>query len=216
MDATLALGDFFFQKGAVRRAPTTVELPDKRANAANRHAPDAASLMALGDTVLVARARDGEPAAFEALINRHRQRVLNLAFQLLRDRDEADDVAQDAFANAFAGLKNFRGDSQFSTWIYRITFNLCVHRKRRTRPTEEFEENRHGGHSEDRALVKMMVEETLEQISPPLRAALVLREMHDLSYEEIAEVLQIPVGTVRSRLNEGRRQFRSLWIEKEK
>ena len=200
MDVALALGDYFF-KGTTQRAPARVS-SDK---------PPGAS----SDTALVTRARAGESAAFETLIIRHRERVLNLAFQLLRDRDEAEDVAQDAFANAFAGLKNFRGEAQFSTWIYRITFNLCVHRKRRARPTEEFEENRHGGRGEDTALTKVLVEETLQQLSPPLRAALILREMHDLSYEEIADVLQIPVGTVRSRLNEARRQFRELWREDE-
>jgi RNA polymerase sigma-70 factor (ECF subfamily) len=203
VDAALALSDFFFQKGTTERLATRAQ---------PREEPLSASL---SDPVLVARARKGEIAAFEMLMERHRERVLNLAFQLLRDRDEAEDIAQDAFANAFAALKNFRGEAQFSTWLYRITFNLCVHRKRKIKPTEEFQENIHGGRGEDTALTKMMVEETLAQLSPPLRAALVLREMHDLSYEEIAAVLEIPVGTVRSRLNEARRQFRALWMERE-
>jgi RNA polymerase sigma-70 factor (ECF subfamily) len=175
----------------------------------------------LSDAALVASCRAGERAAFEVLLNRHRDRVLNLAFQLLHDRDEAEDVAQDSFANAFAALDGFRGDAQFSTWLYRIAFNLCVHRKRRARPTESFEERFHdcGDRASlpgERAVARLMVQETLAQLSPPLRAALVLREIHELSYEEISQILQIPIGTVRSRLNEARRQFREAWGELEK
>lgn len=182
------------------------------------------SLSEISDVLLVARCRAGERAAFEVLITRHRDRVVSLAYQMLRDRDEAEDVAQDAFANAFAALGNFRGDAQFSTWLYRIAFNLCVHRKRRTRPTETYEEVFHDGEVSaasgtappgEKALAKLMVEETLAQLSPPLRAALILREMNDLSYEEIAQILHIPIGTVRSRLNEARRQFRLAWGELE-
>lgn len=178
------------------------------------------SLSELNDAALINHCRAGERAAFEILMVRHRERVLNLAYQMLHDRDEAEDVAQDAFANAFAALDKFRGDAQFSTWLYRIAFNLCVHRRRRNRPTETYEEKFHDGATLDdhyvappgeKALAKLMVEETLAQLSPPLRAALVLREMHDLSYEEIAQILHIPIGTVRSRLNEARRQFREVW-----
>lgn len=196
MNATLALSDYFFQKQKTRRA-TVVPA---------RTPTD-------GDAQLVARAKAGDLAAYETLITRHRDRVLNLAMQLLHSRHDAEDVAQEAFANAYFGLENFRGDAAFSTWIYRIAFNLCVHRKRRARPSEEFDEVRHGGHGTDGTLTKIMVQETLAQLSEPLRAALVLREIHDLSYEEVAAILQIPVGTVRSRLNEARRQFRALWSE---
>lgn len=183
------------------------------------------SLAELSDAVLIIHCRMGERAAFEILMTRHRDRILNLAYQMLHDRDEAEDVAQDAFANAFAALDKFRGDAQFSTWLYRIAFNLCVHRRRRNRPCETYEEKFHDGATlgehyvappGEKALAKLMVEETLAQISPPLRAALVLREMHDLSYEEIAQILHIPIGTVRSRLNEARRQFREAWGELEK
>ena len=182
------------------------------------------SLAELSDALLVARARAGERAAFEILMTRHRDRVLNLAYQMLHDRDEAEDAAQDAFANAFAALDKFRGDAQFSTWLYRITFNLCAHRRRRQRPCEPYDETLHDGAGLDdnyvaspgeKAISKLMVEETLAQLSPTLRATLVLREMHDLSYEEISQILHIPIGTVRSRLNQARRQFREAWGELE-
>ena len=198
---------------------------DLRAGQLSGQGKTEVSLAELSDCLLVVRARGGERAAFEILMTRHRDRVLNLAYQMLHDRDEAEDVAQDAFANAFAALDKFRGDAQFSTWLYRIVFNLCVQRRRRKRPTEPYEEKFHEGATleehyvaspGEKAISKLMVEETLAQLSPPLRAALVLREMHDLSYEEIAQILHIPIGTVRSRLNEARRQFRVAWGEMEK
>jgi RNA polymerase sigma-70 factor (ECF subfamily) len=169
------------------------------------------------DAALIARCQAGEQEAFGVLLNRYRDRVVNLAYQLLRQRDDAEDVAQEAFIQAFTALDSFRGEAQWFTWLYRITVNLCLHRKRRSKEgTADFRaasvsERAEMIDVEDQALTKLMVERTLDKLSEPLRVVLVLREMHDLSYAEIAEVLNVPVGTVRSRLNEARRKFRETW-----
>lgn len=168
------------------------------------------------DATLIARCQAGEREAFGVLLNRYRDRVVNLAYQLLRQRDDAEDVAQEAFIQAFTALDSFRGEAQWFTWLYRITVNLCLHRKRRAKETEPLQaasvsERPETTDVESQALTKLMVERTLDTLSEPLRVVLILREMHDLSYEEIAEVLDIPIGTVRSRLNEARRRFREAW-----
>lgn len=168
------------------------------------------------DAALIARCQAGEREAFGVLLNRYRDRVVNLAYQLLRQRDDAEDVAQEAFIQAFTALQSFRGEAQWFTWLYRITVNLCLHRQRRSKATASLRaasvsERPETVNVEDQALTKLMVERTLDKLSEPLRVVLILREMHDLSCEEIAEVLNVPVGTVRSRLNEARRKFREVW-----
>ncbi|MCS6862573.1 MAG: sigma-70 family RNA polymerase sigma factor [Abditibacteriales bacterium] len=168
------------------------------------------------DAVLIARCQAGEREAFGVLLNRYRDRVVNLAYQLLRQRDDAEDVAQEAFIQAFTAIQSFRGEAQWFTWLYRITVNLCRHRQRRAKDVAPprpvgVSERSETTDVESQALTKLMVERTLDKLSEPLRVVLILREMHDLSYEDIAEVLNIPIGTVRSRLNEARRKFREAW-----
>jgi RNA polymerase sigma-70 factor (ECF subfamily) len=167
------------------------------------------------EQVLLARCRTGERAAFDALLHRHRERVLNLAFQLLRDRHAAEDVAQEVFVRAFSKIHEFRGEAALFTWLYQITLNECKARTRRAKPTLNFDdcesEGCAGSTPDTSAVEKIALERALDQLSPPLRIALVLRELHGLSYEEIARVLKLPVGTVRSRLHEARRQFQKVW-----
>lgn len=167
------------------------------------------------EQVLLARCRAGERAAFDVLLHRYRERVLNLAFQILRDRHAAEDVAQEVFVRAFSQIHNFRGESALFTWLYQITLNECKAKMRRAKPTLNFDdcdaEPQAGSTSEVNAVEKIAIERALDALSPPLRVALVLREMHGLSYEEIARVLRLPVGTVRSRLHEARRKFQEVW-----
>lgn len=154
--------------------------------------------------------------AFRVLLSRHRERVLNLAWQMLGSRDDAEDAAQEAFTLAFRSLNLFRGDSRFGTWVYRIAINVCLGRKRATKSCESLDDYESDGFASDhdaakRAEKRIHVARTLDALSPPLRAVLVLREIHELSYEEIARILSVPVGTVRSRLSEARRKFIALW-----
>jgi len=161
----------------------------------------------------VARAMAGEEAAYRWLLDRYRDRVVRLAAHVLRSPSEAEDAAQEAFVRAFRNLRSFRGESRFYTWLYHIAVRVCLDRRRahwgreQGIPVSEGAEGSVAGGSD----LRLTVETLLDQLSPPMRAALVLRELEGLEYEEIAMTLEIPVGTVRSRLNAARRKFRELW-----
>ena len=165
------------------------------------------------------RARQGDVAAFEWLMNRYRDRAIRLAAHTLRRPAEAEDLVQEAFVRAFAQIRNFRGEAAFYSWIYTIVVRLCLNRIRQPRWYREWELVIHDDASDAPASAsraeqyenKLLIETLLDRLSPPLRAALVLRELEGLEYAEIADALNIPVGTVRSRLNAARQQFRALW-----
>jgi RNA polymerase sigma-70 factor (ECF subfamily) len=168
----------------------------------------------------VARARQGDLEAFDWLMTRYRERAVRLASHVLHRPDEAEDVVQEAFLRVFAQMPDFRGDAHFYTWLYRIVVRCCLNRMRIPywRREQVFLSETQAD-SEDRSQAsiqtenRLEIETLLERLSPPLRAALVLRDREGLGYEEIAEVLQIPTGTVRSRLSAARRQFRAMWRE---
>lgn len=154
---------------------------------------------------------------FAQLLRRYRNPIVNLAYQMLGDRDEAEDVAQETFVQAFLHLKRFRGGSSLFTWLYRIAVNACRMRlrKRRPLPLSDVQHPDDTGFDERAWALKQQVDEVLRQLPEPLREVLILREMHELSYEEIAQVLRIPVGTVRSRLFTARQRFAELWRAEE-
>ena len=161
------------------------------------------------------RCATGDERAIRWILHRYRDRVVRLATHVLHNSREAEDVAQEAFVKAFRQIDQFRGESGFYAWLYRIVINLCLDRMRRKSASSEIP-------LEERTLTmptqarpdmekRIMVEQILNSLTPPMRAALVLREVEGLEYAEIAEVLNIPVGTVRSRLNTAREQFRRRW-----
>ncbi len=161
------------------------------------------------------RCAKGDERAIRWVLNRYRDRVVRLASHVLHNSREAEDVAQESFVKAFRQIDQFRGESGFYAWLYRIVINLCLDRMRRKCMTSEFplEERT----LPNQAMVnpdmekRLAVEQVLDSLTPPMRAALVLREVEGLEYAEIAQVLNIPVGTVRSRLNTAREQFRKRW-----
>lgn len=179
------------------------------------------------DLELVLRARDAsDPAAAEAafreLVDRHRQRIYALCFRVLRDPDDAEDAAQEAFVKAYRKLDSFRGDSQFYTWLYRVAANVAndhyqSRRRRRTMEPADVatrEPVRHDDRARpDRALetqdLREVARRALDHVPPLFRTVLVLREYEDLEYREIAEVLGISVGTVMSRLFRARLRFKN-------
>jgi RNA polymerase sigma-70 factor (ECF subfamily) len=162
------------------------------------------------DAIFLERCRAGDESALTALVGRHRNRLIRVAANILRDSNEAEDVAQDAFLKAFRELSSLRDDRAFSGYLYRICVRLCMDRlrQRRAEPAEfDFVDNGSEAYVEN----KVVVEKLLNLLPSDLRTTLVLREMEQLSYDEIAEVMNVPVGTVRSRLHVAREKFRKLW-----
>jgi RNA polymerase sigma-70 factor (ECF subfamily) len=156
----------------------------------------------------------GDERAIRWILSRYRDRVVRLAAHVLHNSREAEDVAQEAFVKAFRQIAQFRGESGFYAWLYRIVINLCLDRMRRKSASSELPLD--GAMPSLIATTpdiekRLAVEQVLNSLTPPMRAALVLREVEGLEYAEIAAVLEIPVGTVRSRLNTAREQFRRRW-----
>ncbi len=170
------------------------------------------------DQQLVERAQNGDKHAFELLVAKYQRRLGRLISRFVRDTAEAEDVTQDAFIKAYRALPAFRGDSAFYTWLYRIGINtaknhlLALGRRAPTSTTfdseeaEEFEDAsllQEVATPENELMSKQVVEvvnASLQQLPDDLRMALTLREIEGLSYEEIAAVMNCPVGTVRSRI----------------
>jgi len=162
------------------------------------------------DRDLVNQAIGGDRFAFAELVRRHERRVYNLAYRMLGREEDARDATQDAFVIALRKLPSFRGDAAFSTWMHRVTVNACydILRKRQREPVQELPKEVEVGpggpdHAEVTALL-IDVRRALLEVPFEFRAPLVLHDVQDLPYEEIAEVLGVPVGTVKSRIHRGR------------
>ena len=146
------------------------------------------------------------------VVTKHRQRLIRVAANVLRDRHEAEDVAQEAFLKAFREIGKLRDDKAFSGYLYRICVRLCMDKLRSRKPTAEIVE-KGDGTTGVKVETRILVERLLTKLTPELRMTLVLREMEQLSYDEVAEVMNVPVGTVRSRLHAARERFRQIWLE---
>lgn len=167
------------------------------------------------DHHLVERSRAGDVAAFEELVKRHQARAYAVAYRLLGRREDAQEVAQEAFARAYFRLAEFRGTAQFRTWLYRIVVNLATDFLRRRKP--EVPENAavfqmvdtrgNPGEHLHRQELRQNIEEAIKALPLDLRTVILLREMEGLSYAEIARVIRRPVGTVMSRLFHARRRL---------
>ncbi|WP_425481528.1 RNA polymerase sigma factor RpoE [Marinicella rhabdoformis] len=169
------------------------------------------------DVALVAEAKKGEMKAFEMLVNRYQQRVANVIAKFVRDHHEIQDVAQEVFIKVFRALPNFRGDSSFYTWIYRIAVNtaknhLVAKGRRIQNAPVEFEEAENFSSNEDfrnldtpdavyaRDELEATMSKAIAALPDDLRMAIIMREVDGLSYEQIAEKMDCPIGTVRSRI----------------
>jgi len=188
-------------------------------------AADAA--MDCGDLALAAALRDGSEQAYEILLQRFQQPVYNLALRLLNDPSDASDVVQEVFLKVFRNIRHFRGQSSLKTWIFRITINeahnqrrwFFRHRQREVGIDDHDEDSRNpsdslasGGQSPYDYVFDQerqeLIEAALGRINPTFRAAVILRDITDLSYEEVADVLQISLGTAKSRILRGREALR--------
>lgn len=167
---------------------------------------------ALDERHWVARVREGDEAAMSMLVSRHRRRLLRVAANVLRDAHEAEDVAQESFLKAFREIQKLREDRAFSGFLYRICVRLCMDKLRQRKGESAMVES--AGPCEGPGVeTKVLVEKLLGFLSPELRMTLVLREMEQFSYDEVAEAMNVPVGTVRSRLHTARERFRAIWLE---
>ncbi len=169
------------------------------------------------DSDLVKRVQQGDKAAFDVLVLKYQQKVVNLISRFVSDQSECYDVAQETFIKAYRALGNFRGDSQFYTWLYRIAANTAKNHlasRSRKSPTyavdvedaEHFSgESRLKDNTTPESLmltdeIKQTVFAAIEKLPEDLKTAITLRELEGLSYEEIADVMACPIGTVRSRI----------------
>ncbi|MDA3625358.1 sigma-70 family RNA polymerase sigma factor [Saccharopolyspora sp. WRP15-2] len=165
------------------------------------------------DQALVAAAQRGDATAFDELVRRHTATMYRIAHRILSDSAEAEDAVQEAWVSAWRGLARFRGDSAPTTWLYRVVTNSALAQVRRRKPTVPLEPTAevlsgrdavdpegHAVRSEEAALVHRAI----NALEPSQRVPLVLRELEGLSYEEIAEVLEVPVPALRSRLHRAR------------
>jgi RNA polymerase sigma-70 factor (ECF subfamily) len=166
------------------------------------------------DPELIERYLRGDQAAFSTLVRRHERRVYNLCYRMLGREEDARDASQEAFLTALRKLSSFRGEARFTTWLHRVTINACYDVMRRKRREPLLEPARDEDQPEppgpaspdhaDSAVASVDVQRALIRVPQEFRAVLVLHDVHDLSYDDIAETLGIPVGTVKSRLHRGR------------
>ncbi|TCP57882.1 RNA polymerase sigma-70 factor (ECF subfamily) [Tumebacillus sp. BK434] len=163
---------------------------------------------------LILSAMQGKKEAFARLIERFRTYAFQTAYGFLQDRMDAEDVVQEAFTKAYFSIGKLQSPHAFHSWFSRIVTNLCLDRLKRRRYSlaseriEEVAEQRDSASGLSRSLERLTIEEALGRLSPEMREVLVLRELQGFDYQEIAEILRIPIGTVRSRLHAGRLHLR--------
>ncbi|NLO05527.1 MAG: sigma-70 family RNA polymerase sigma factor [candidate division WS1 bacterium] len=177
------------------------------------------------DTELINAARAGSADAFDRLVEAHYRGVYNTAYRMLSTPSAASDATQSVFLRVYEALSSFRGDASFSTWLYRITMNVCLDelRKRKNEPLSLTEEDDDGEVLGERDLpdlsdepaltaeqreLQRLVHEAIGRLSEDFRTVIVLYDIRGLSYQEISGVLEIPLGTVKSRLNRARLALR--------
>lgn len=158
------------------------------------------------DEDLVRRARSGDRGAIEDLVRKHQRRVYNIAFRMLGREEDAADASQEVFLTCIRKLSGFQGRSAFSTWLYRVTVNACydtLRKRAREAPSDEQEPPPQPDHA-DAAAAAADVQRALLLVPEDFRAVLVLHDVRGLPYEEVAEALGAPVGTIKSRLHRAR------------
>lgn len=173
------------------------------------------------ETILIRRAQKGDHDAFSALVNEHQRYVYNLALRVVKNEDEALDLAQEAFVRAWAALSNFKGQSQFRTWLYRIVTNLCYNRLPNLRRSlndlgddvlENMPESSSGFDNPARGFesneLRSHLHGAIDMLDENYRLLIALRYQDELSYDEIAAALNLPLGTVKTGLFRAKEQLR--------
>jgi RNA polymerase sigma-70 factor (ECF subfamily) len=181
----------------------------------------------ISDSELVKRASSGDKSAYRVLLEKYQQRVLAIAFDVVKSREDAEDVAQETFVKAYLSLPDFKGESSFYTWLYRIAYNMAIDFRRRSNrrggAAVEFDESRVEGVADESLTLQnrfgtphelmirkeesQQIQKVLAELSEEHRAVVTLREIDGMSYEEIAEVIGVSKGTVMSRLHYARKRL---------
>ncbi len=189
--------------------------------------PDRKKKIAQGsEEILIAQCKKGDTKAFELLMKKYQRRIFHLIYRITQDTGLVEPLAQDVFVKAFRAINSFKGESQFYTWLYRIVVNTCLsHIKKEASDTTPFDNSSAseqrlyaGDHArlheldpeQDYARKEFLLHlmKTVRTLPEELRMAIILREFMGLNYEEIGEVLDIPLGTVRSRIFRARERLR--------
>ncbi len=178
---------------------------------------------------LIEQCRKGQTAAFGELVRRYQDRLFNTVYRLVDSTEDAQDVVQEAFLHAYQSLDRFKGDAQFFTWLYRIAVNSAISLQRKQRSTVRLGDlgDRRGGQGSvpephdlsefsqpdqalERADEERRIQSALNRLSAEHRAVLILKDLEDQKYETMAEILQVPIGTIRSRLHRARLELRGV------
>jgi RNA polymerase sigma-70 factor (ECF subfamily) len=178
------------------------------------------------DQLLIADCLQGRSAAFGELVLRYQDRLFNTVYRLVGNTEDARDVVQDAFINAYQSLGSFKGDSLFFTWLYRIAVNTAISWKRKQRIVYRLQlgaaqqgfgrepadtsEGHQPSHALERAEEERRVQDALNRLSPEHRTVLILKDLEGQKYEIMADVLGVPIGTIRSRLHRARLELRTV------
>ena len=173
---------------------------------------------------LIEEAKAGDLAAFEKLVSAYEKKIYNYCLRMTNSHEDAEDLTQEVFVRVCRGLRYFMGSSKFSTWIYRIAHNVCIDRHRKSKVillslnqpknTDDQRETELPAHNPSpevealRSELKKHLLEAISKLKPKYRSAIVLRDIQQYSYEEIAEVLHLPLGTVKSHISRARAALR--------
>jgi RNA polymerase sigma-70 factor (ECF subfamily) len=177
----------------------------------------------INESDLIERFKQGDPSAFEAIVRQHQDRIYNLCRYMLQDPRNAQDAAQDVFLKAYRAFKHFRPDFSIYTWLYRIAVNTCLDYQKKSRREVSMSEPLAEDLPSDEPFPEQLYESreitaaiqlALQKLPKKLSAAIVLREIEGLSYNQIADVLRTSVGTVKSRISRAREELRHLLQKK--
>jgi RNA polymerase sigma-70 factor (ECF subfamily) len=172
------------------------------------------------DEVLINNTLSGDSASYGTLVEKYQDRLYATMVHVVGNSEDAHDVVQEAFIQAYLRLDTFRRSSRFYTWLYRIAFNVALGMRRKRRPTlsveyfyresgsEPVDRNMTPEESSEREEQVSLLRAAIDQLNEEHRMVIVLRELEDCSYEDISEILDVPVGTIRSRLHRARSQLR--------
>lgn len=181
----------------------------------------------MNEEKLISRAAKGDAAAFNELLGAHEQRMYAVCLRMCGNHEDAQDCLQEAMLRVYRSISGFKGQSSFSTWVYRVAMNTCLDELRRRRnkpassldgmldagwsPSDELDTPEHHAVASEK---RREIRRTIAELPEDMRSAIVLRDIQGFSYEEIAKMLQINVGTIKSRISRGREKLREKFLSR--